>query len=105
MEFNQFLALLLTPEGVGLALGVVMSILAEYWAEFNTLPGKQKRIVFFAASLLIPVLASIMAFLFGFGPVVSGPREFWLYVLWPALVTGVMAFTSGTMTHLRYMQS
>jgi hypothetical protein len=94
ISWEQFLRWASEPSGIPLIVGTLMSVLLEYWPKFGTWKPKMKRAVFFGLSLAIPLLAAVL------GIVTLGWPMTWEATFWPALVAGVMAFGSGTLSHL-----
>jgi len=80
--------------GVAIIVGFALSVLVEYWPGYGKLLPKIKRLVFFAFCLAVPVIAAGLAVLSKF----QGPG--WELTWWPALQSGFVAFTAGTLTHL-----
>jgi hypothetical protein len=94
MDWEEFLKWASTPGGIPVIVGVLLSVLIDYWPAFKGLLPKWKRAVFFGLSLAVPLLAA------GLGIVTLGWPATWIETFWPALVAGVMAFGSGTLSHL-----
>jgi len=95
MTWNEVLTFLSRPNGIAVAVGIILSLVVEYWPAFEALAAKWKRVVFFAASLIIPLLAAVL------GALTAGWSWSWEATFWPALVAGVLAFGSGTALHTR----
>ena len=95
MGWSEFLSFLSKPNGIAIAVGIVLSLAIEYWPAFETLAAKWKRAIFFAVCLVIPLLAALL------GALTAGWSWAWELTFWPALVAGAAAFASGTLTHIR----
>ena len=95
MSWTEFLGYLSRPNGIAVSVGIIWSVLVEYWPWFATLEPKWKRALFFGVSLLIPILAATV------GCLTTGWAWNWEQTFWPALAAGFLAFTSGTVAHLR----
>lgn len=94
LNWSEFLNWLSTPNGVPVVAGILLSVIAEYVPAYNSIPAKWKRVVFFFASLVVPVGAA------GLGVLTDGWPATWVETFWPAIVTGILVFASGTMAHL-----
>lgn len=81
--------------GVAAVVGILLSFIVEYVPQYQALAPKQKRLVFLGLSLAVPVVAATLRGLWGY--VAWG----WESQYWPALWAGGVAFTSGTVTHVR----
>jgi NhaP-type Na+/H+ or K+/H+ antiporter len=99
MTWSQALAYAATPLGVGVIAGLLLSWLADYVPRFTYLDAKQKRLVFLAACLLVPIVASLAAAATGLA------RLTWDPLLWNAIVAGVTAFGAGTVLNTRSLPS
>jgi uncharacterized membrane protein (DUF485 family) len=97
MTLVEFLTFLTTSGGVGAAVGVLLSVSVEYWPEFNALSKRDKRAVFFTTCMLVPFVAAIVLAGWNGGQLTT--RELTEFYVWPALVNGFAAFTSGTLRH------
>ena len=93
MTFADFLSWLSTPSGIAIAAGVVLSWLADAVPRYTYLSPKQKRLVFLAACLLLPLLAATLRGAAGYAAWTLDP----LY--WQALTAGATAFGAGTLAH------
>jgi hypothetical protein len=92
-SWSAFLSWLSEPSGVSLAAGVLLSILVEYWPRFATFTKKIKRVVFVGLCAAVPVLAAVL------GILTLGWSPGWAETFWPAIVTGLFVFGSGTLAH------
>lgn len=95
MTWTEALRYATSPMGVGVIAGLLMSWLAEYSIAFTALEPKAKRIVFLAACMVIPLAASLLAAITGQVTLCWDPT------IWGAIVTGITAFTAGTMLDTR----
>lgn len=97
ITWEEFLRQLAGP-GVAVAVGLAASELARYVPQFNPLAPKWKRLVFLGLCLLVPLSASALGIL-------TCEWSFsWSATLWPAIVSGVVAFGSGTLSHTRKLK-
>lgn len=97
MSWSEFLAYLSQPNGIAVGVGIIWSVLVEYWPWFGTLEAKWKRAFFLGTSLVVPLFAALLGALtadWGWG---------FEATFWPALVAGFLAFASGTVAHIREM--
>ena len=95
MTWNEFLTWLSQPNAIAVVVGLLWSLLVDYWPVFGELAGKWKRLVFLGLALIIPLSAALLGAL---------TAEWgWSFELtfWPALVAGVLSFGSGTVLHTR----
>jgi hypothetical protein len=92
-NWEAFLTWLTEPSGVTLGAGVGLSILVEYWPRFATFTKKIKRVVFVGLSVAVPVVAAAL------GILTLGWSPGWAETIWPAIVTGLFVFGSGTLAH------
>jgi len=99
MSWPQAVAYAATPLGVGVIAGLLLSWLADYVPRFTYLDAKQKRLVFLAACLVVPIAASLLAAATGLA------RLTWDPLLWNAIVAGVTAFGAGTVLNTRSLPS
>lgn len=95
MSWSEFLAYLSQPGGIGATVGILASLLVDYWPWFKALPSKQKTVAFFVISLAIPVAVAFL------GCWTLGWLWSWEETFWPALVAGATAFITGTALHLK----
>lgn len=94
MTFEAFLKQA-AGTGAGAVVGLVMSLLAEYVPWYANLAPKWKRAAMFAVCLIVPLVASVI--LVSLGKMPNDIES----TYWPALIAGVAAFTSSTLTHTR----
>jgi len=94
MSWSEFLIYASGP-GVGAIVGVLLSELAGYWAAFENLDAKGKRVVMFMMCLAVPVVASAL------GVFTADWAASWENTYWPALVSGFTAFTASQAVHTR----
>lgn len=78
---------------VSAAVGVLLSILVEYWPAYDTLHPKWKRLVFFGLCLIVPVLAACLRGILGYVAWSFDP------LIWHAIWFGVAAGGIGTLAH------
>lgn len=99
MSWEDFLRYLLSPVGVGAAVGIAFYYLADYWPSYHELPPKLKRLVFAALCLLFPLASATLLALSGLVP------WSWDPLYWDALQAAVAAFAAGTLQHTRNLPS
>jgi len=76
-------------------IGVGLYFIVDWFPQYETLTTKQKRLVFAAVCLLVPLLGVALG-------VASGFQEpVWESTFWPALVAAGTAFAAGTVAHVR----
>jgi len=92
-SWSTFLSWLSEPSGVSLGTGVLLSILVEYWPRFAAFTKKIKRVVFVGLCVAVPILAAVL------GILTLGWSPGWVDTFWPAIVTGLFVFGSGTLAH------
>jgi len=97
-DWLQFLAWLVVPSSITIAVGVVLSVVVEYLPNFDALDPKWKRVVVFALSLVVPVLAQVCRLA---SNVEGLAWADWATTWWPVVVAGVTSFASATVTHIR----
>ena len=85
--------------GVAAVIGVVLSFVVEYSDGYGALAARQKRLVFLALCLAVPVLAALLRVAWGY-VVLS-----WDPLVWQAILAGGTAFLTGQITHLRALPS
>ena len=93
MTLAAFLSWLSTPGGVSIAVGVLLSWIADYIPKYTYLNPKEKRLAFLAACLSVPMVAATFRALAGYAPWTLDP----LY--WQAITAGAAAFGFGTLVH------
>lgn len=93
MSWSEFLRYLLSPVGVGAAVGLALYYLADYWPGYHEWAPKTKRIFFALLCLLFPLGAATLLGLGGFVP------WSWDPLYWDALQAAAAAFTAGTLRH------
>ena len=82
-------------EMIGVIVGVLLSLLVEYWPKYETLEPKVKRLVFGGLCLIVPTVGVILGVYTGLQVLV------WDTTVWPALVAAAVAFGAGTVAHTR----
>jgi hypothetical protein len=95
MSWYDFLRYVGSPLGAGAAVGVLLSLLAEYWPEYDSLAPKAKRLLFALLCFLFPLASATLLALAGFVP------WSWDPLYWDALQAGAAAFAAGTLVHTR----
>lgn len=95
MTWSEFLALLSAPNGIAAAIGVVLSLVIEFWPEYEQLEARQKRLVFLGLCFVIPVAATTL------GVLTAGWPLAWEPTFWHAVLAGGIAFGGGTVAHAR----
>jgi len=83
--------------GIAVIVGIVLSVVVEYWSAYEVLEPKWKRLVFFGLCLAVPLLATVLAVATG----EWGEWADWRGTWWPALVAGFVAGSAGTLVHTR----
>ena len=96
MSFLDALTYASTPNGIALVVGIILSILAEYWPKYHKFDKKTKRLVMAAASVFIPLAALLLGALCYDQPVDVD-------AIWAAVLAGGAAFSSSQFAHLRKM--
>ena len=99
MSWSNFLAYLSQPNGISAAVGALLSIILEYWPQFDALASRYKRLVFFVLCMAVPLAGAALGIL-----TAEWPAGFEA-TFWPALVAGFVAFASGTALHARKLAS
>ena len=94
MSYSEFLTYA-TGTGVAVIVGVVLSFLVEYVPGYTLLSAKRARLVFYAACLAVPLIATAMGVLTSDWANVFDPTWY------DALVAGVLAASAGTLAHTR----
>jgi len=85
----------LQSEGIGVAVGILLSYIVEWWPKYGTLEPKVKRLIFAGLCLLVPAIGVTLG-------IVSGFQEpVWATTFWPALCAAAVAFGAGTAMHTR----
>ena len=94
MDWQTFV-MYLQSEGIGVAVGILLSYIVEWWPKYGTLEPKVKRLIFAGLCLLVPAIGVTLG-------IVSGFQEpVWATTFWPALVAAAIAFSAGTAAHTR----
>lgn len=91
--WSQFLRWMANPGGIVVVVGVLLSFGVEYIPGFVAVPSKWKRLVFLGVSLVVPLAAAAL------GILTDGWAPGWNETFWPAILAGVLAFTSGQLRH------
>lgn len=100
MSWDEFLSYALTPAGIGVIIGVILSFVVEYVPGYVALDPKWKRLVYLGLAFVIPLVITILDL-----ASTGGSWGDWEGAWWPALVSGFVAFTSGTVVHTRKLKS
>jgi hypothetical protein len=96
MPWSEFLRYVAGP-GVSLVVGVLISVIVEYWPAFDLLLPRWKRLAVAGFSFAVPVLATVLAVVSG----EWGQWGDWAGTWWPALVSGFAALSAATLAHTR----
>jgi len=96
MTLQEFL-LYMQGSGVNAIVGVLWSFAVEFLPSFKGLSEKAKRISFLAACMVVPIVGAVLSMALEYQPVNLETT------IWYALVAGWVAFTTGTMSHVRKM--
>jgi hypothetical protein len=91
MTLVDFLRMLTGP-AIGAAVGILLSILADYVPRFNALDPKWKRLVMFGFCIVVPCVGVGGLVLLGAEP---STVESW----WQGVLAGVTAFAASTLRH------
>lgn len=91
--WGEFLQLLTSAKGLPAIYGIVLAILLDLWPYFGELSKRQKFWCFLAIAVGIPYTAALL------GVLTAGWPWGWDATFWPALLAGVQAFATGTVTH------
>ena len=94
-QVEAFARALLTVNGVGLAIGVVLSLVIVYFPEYDNLSPRSKRYIFLGLALLLPIVGMMLGVL-----VLGWPFTF-VEAIFPALSAGFAAAAAGTALHGR----
>lgn len=93
-SFDSFLQALAGPL-VAAAVGIILSVVVEYWPRFEALEPRYKRLAYFGLCMLVPLLAAILRAVLGYVPWSFDP------LLWHAIWNGAAAGGVGTLAHAR----
>lgn len=94
LTWADFLGWVVTPSGVSVLAGVVLSRVIEiYWAAYHSYTKERKTIIFFGLCLLIPIAGAAL------GVFSLGWPYTWAETWWPAVMAGVFAGGTGTIAH------
>ena len=94
MGWEQFV-LWMQSEGIGVAVGWALSIVVEWFPEYESLEPRKKRLIFGGLCFIVPTLGVILG-------IASGLQEpDWATTFWPAIVAAGIAFATGTVAHTR----
>ena len=96
MTWGEFLEYAASP-GIGIIVGVILSIVIEYAPKYESLTPKWKRLIFAVLCFAVPLGATALAVATGEWGVWGDLKETW----WPALVAGFAAISTGTLVHTR----
>jgi ABC-type glycerol-3-phosphate transport system permease component len=96
MSWGDFLRYA-SSDGIAVIVGIVLSVVIEYFPAYCELASKWKRLVFFALCMAMPILATVLAVATG----VWGVWGDWQNTWWPAIVAGFTAGAAGTLVHTR----
>jgi hypothetical protein len=93
-SFDEALRWIVGP-GAAVLAGLLISVVAEYWAGFQALDAKYKVLVYFGLCLLATFGGTALAVATGAWGAWGDVRETW----WPALWQGISASGVGTLFH------
>lgn len=97
MSFSDFLGAITADQSyVAAAVGVLLSVVADYVPSYVNLEARWKALVFWGLCVAIPLIGVFVGGLFG---VFVEPTFIDNY--WPALVVGVVAGGGGTLFHTK----
>lgn len=96
MTWGEFLQYAASP-GIGVIVGVILSVVVEYLPSYETLVPKWKRLVFVGLCFVVPLVATALAVATG----EWGEWADWQTTWWPAFVAGFSATATGTVAHVR----
>lgn len=97
MSWGEFLGYATNTLGIGVIVGIVLSVIVEYVPQYMRLEARWKRAIFMGLCFAIPLVATALA-------VITGIHDNWLdweLVWWPAVQAGFVAGTAGTLVHIR----
>jgi len=97
MTWFEFLTYL-TSTGIGVVVGLLLSVAVEYWPKYTELGAKIKRLVFGAFCLVVPFGGYALGLLTNEFAFISFQES-----IWPLLVAAFAAFSAGTVAHMRKM--
>jgi MFS family permease len=92
MSWETFLRFV-SGAGVSTGVAVVLSILVEYVPRYSYLSPKQKRLIYAALCLVMPVTGAALLAAGGYEPLTWDP------LVWRAVLAGAAAFGAGTAAH------
>lgn len=96
MTWGEFLQYAANP-GIAIIVGVVLSVLVVYIPRYEALDPKWKRLVFVGLCFAVPLAATVLAV----ATSEWGAWGDWKTTWWPALQSGFVSGTSGTVAHTR----
>lgn len=97
IEFVDFLKSLAGP-GAEVAVGVIMSYIAETWPWYQKKEKSVKRSIFVGVCLGVPTIAAAVGTAFGYFPL-----EFET-TFWYALQAGAVVFITSQAVHIRFIR-
>lgn len=97
--WGDFLAAMSRANFLSVAVGIALSIIADYIPGYDALQPKAKRLVFLGVSLFLPLLAASL------GVLTAGFDPSWEATFWPAVAAGAMTGWAGTTFHTRKLES
>ena len=98
IEWVEFLDSM-THSGINAAVGVVISMIVEYWPAYSTFEPKAKRLVFFGLCFTVPIAGLVLGLATGVYQFVDFPST-----IFPILAAGSAAAFSGTVVHTRLLK-
>jgi len=96
MTWPEFVAFALSPAGIGIIIGVILSFAIEYVPQYMALESKYKRLVYLGLAFAIPLALTAINI-----ATTGAAWTDWEGAWWPALGAGFAAFTGGTVIHTR----
>lgn len=82
-----------SPTIIPAVVGIIISVLIEYFPSFDALAPRWKRVVFFLVNLLVPLAGVAL------GILTLGWANVWESTWWDAIQAGILAFAAGTVVH------
>lgn len=89
MTFQEFLQYVQTSAGINVAVGFVLSFVAEWIPGYNALEAKLKRLIIMLLCFVLPVIATVLLGCY--------TQE----CIWQALLAGGSAFFGSQVAHAR----
>lgn len=99
MGLPEFLIYASGP-GIAVIVGAILSFVAEYWAGYEALDPKAKRLVMALLCGVVPLVATGIRIALGY-MAVEGLVPILEQIIWPALVAALAGFGVSTLAHTR----